>query len=339
MIRRILLLLLLLCVPHYARAQSFVLASQAGSFAGLPFAIAERQGWWREAGLAPATVSFAAPTPMLMAAAADAWDIGALTTLPAMVGAARYELDAVAVISDDAAATLLMAPAETAARIRGATMLVEGWQLLAPVRSAAGYAADSCLRWLGIAPSALRTLDILPEQVLTRFAAAQPALAALGSPQAAQLQAAGAAAVCSARDPGAALPAFIVVRRSFAREHPDVVRRVVAITLRALALIAARPPDLTAVMRRHYAGGGVALDDAGLRAELDARRFFPATAQRQLYARGAGPSALDRWIDDFARYLLRQGFSDVPASRLFLSGAFLPEADAGPALPPAARRR
>jgi ABC-type nitrate/sulfonate/bicarbonate transport system substrate-binding protein len=335
LIRRILLLLLLLGVPQLARAQ-LVLGSQAGTFAGLPFAIAERQGWWRAAGLAPASVSFAAPTPMLMAVAAGAWDIGAMTTLPAMVGAARFALDAIAVVSDDAAATILLAPADAAARIRGATMLVDGWRLLVPVSSAAGYAADSCLRWLGIAPQALRLVDTLPTAIPARFAAAQPALAALGPPQAWQLQAAGAAPVCSARDPGAALPAFLVVRRSFAQEHPDVVRRVVAIVVRALALIAARSPDTMATVRSHYAGGGVALDEAGLRADLDARMLFPAAAaQRRLFARDAGPSILDRQIDDFARYLLRQGFPDVPASRLFLTGAFLPDLDTPP---PRARR-
>src|SRR5262249_12844069 len=159
---------------------------------------------------------------------------------------------------------------EAAPRIRGATMLVEGWQLLVPVTSSAGYAAEACLRWLGIAPRVLRLADTMPADVLAHFASAQPALAALSSPQAWQLQDMGAAAVCSARDPGAALPAFLVVRRGFARDHPEVVRSVVAITLRALALIAARQPGLMALMRSHYAGGGVTLSDAGLRAELDA---------------------------------------------------------------------
>jgi NitT/TauT family transport system substrate-binding protein len=330
LIRRTLFLLLLTCLPQLARAQSFVLASQAGTFAGLPFALAEQQGWWRAAGLAPTRISFAAPTPQLMAVAADAWDIGAMTTLPAMAGAARYDLQAVAVISDDAAATLLLAPAEAAPRIRGATMLVDGWQLLAPMTSSAGYAADVCLRWLGIAPRVLRVADTMPADVLARFAAAQPALAALASPQAWQLQEAGAAPVCSARDPGAALPAFLVVRRSFAREHPEVVRRVVAITLRALAMIAARPPGLMALMRSHYAGGGIALSDASLRAELDARTLFDAAAQRRLFDRGSGRATVDRWIDDFAGYLLRQGFPDVPGSRQFLTGAFLPDDDASP---------
>ena len=333
-----LLLLLILLAPSLARAQSFVLGSQAGTFAGLPFAIAARQGWWHEAGLAPASVTFAAPTPQLMAVAADAWDIGAATTLPAIAGAARYDLQAVAVISDDAAATMLLAPRDAAPRIRGAMMLVDGWQLLAPMTSAAGYAADSCLHWLGIAPRVLRTVDLMPAEVVTRFPAAQPALAALGSPQVWQLQNAGAAPVCTARDPGTALPAFLVVRRGFAREHPDVVRRAVAVTLRALELIAARPPGLLATMRSHYAGAGVVLDDAGLRAELDARTLFDAAAQRRLFDRGAGRSTLDRWIDDFAAYLLRQGYPDVPGSRQFLTGAFLPDDTSAPAGPLSPRR-
>jgi ABC-type nitrate/sulfonate/bicarbonate transport system substrate-binding protein len=317
--------------------ESVVLAAQPGIFAGLPFAIAEQQGWWRAAGLAPTTISFAAPTPMLMAATANAWDIGATTTLPAIAGAARSNLDAVAVISDDAGATLLLAPRDAAARIRGAQMLVDGWQLLEPVTSSAGYAAESCLRWLGIAPQALRTLDLMPTEVLTRFAGAQPALAALGPPQAWQLQAAGAATVCSARDVGVGLPAFVVVRRDFARDHPDVVRRVVAVVMRALAFIAAHPPDLAATMRRYYAGAGVTLDDAGLRAELETRTLFDVAAQRRLYDRGAGRSTLDRWIDGFAGYLLRQGFPDVPGTRQFLTGAFLPAGEPAPPAPP--RRR
>jgi ABC-type nitrate/sulfonate/bicarbonate transport system substrate-binding protein len=329
---------LLLLAPQPVRAQSaaqgFVLASQPGTFAGLPFAIAEQQGWWHAAGLAPTRVSFAAPTPQLMALAADAWDIGVATTLPAIAGAARSDLQAVAVVSDDAGATLLLAPREAAPRIRGALMLVDGWQLLAPVRSAAGYAAESCLHWLGIAPHALRAVDLMPAEVQPRFAAAQPALAALGPPQAWQLQAEGAAGVCSARDAGAGLPAFVVVRRGFARDHPDVVRQVVAVTLRALALIAARPPELMATMRRYYAGAGVMLDEAGLRAELDTRTLFDAAAQRRLFDRSQGRSTLDRWIDAFAGYLLRQGFSDVPGNRQFLTDAFLPADDPTPLAPP-----
>jgi ABC-type nitrate/sulfonate/bicarbonate transport system substrate-binding protein len=331
-------LALLALAPQLARAQSsVVLAMQPGTFAGLPFALAEQQGWWRDAGLAPATISFAAPTPLLMAATAGAWDIGVVTTVPAIAGAARSELQAVAVVSDDAGATVLLAPRNAAPRIRGALMLVDGWQLLAPVTSAAGYTAESCLRWLGIAPQALRSVDLMPADVLARFAGAQPALAALNPPQTWQLQAAGAATVCSARDAGIGLPAFVVVRRDFARDHPDVVRRVVAVVLRALAYIAARPPDLPQTMRRFYAGAGVPLDDAGLRAELDTRTLFDAAAQRRLYDRSSGRSTLDRWIDGVAGYLLRQGFPDVPGGRQFLTGAFLPADDALPPAPP--RRR
>jgi ABC-type nitrate/sulfonate/bicarbonate transport system substrate-binding protein len=187
------------------------------------------------------------------------------------------------------------------------------------------------LHWLGIAPRVLRVVDVMPADVPARFAAAQPALAALGPPEAWQLQQAGAAVVCSAHDPGAALPAFVVVRHGFARDHPEVVRRALAVILRAMAVIAARPPDLLATMRRHYAAAGVALDDAGLRAELDRRTLFDAAAQRRLFDRAQGRSTLDRWIDEFVGYLLRQGFRDVPGGRQFLTGAFLPPEDA-PAL-------
>ncbi len=311
--------------PVRAQPVPVTIGYQPGTFGGLPFIVASRLGLWQEEGLSAVLVSFPAPTPLLMAAGVRGWDIGAASPGAALIGAGRFGLRAVAVSSEEGGATLLLAPRALAARIRDASVRVEGWRLLVTAGSAAGLVARSCLRWLGLPESAARVVDTMANDIPTRFAGAQPAFAALAAPQAWQLTAsAEAAPVCSGRDAGITLPGFLVARATFVRDQPETVRRVVAVYLRALSWIAARPDGLSALARDYYSGAGIALSDQALRDDLEARRIFDAAEQRMLFDRSTGPAVVDRWIDRLAMWLAFAGATDVPADRNFITGRFLP---------------
>ena len=308
------------------------IAYQPGTFGGLPLVVAGRLDLWRQAELAPVLVSFPAPTPFLMAAGVRGWDIGAASPGAAIIGAGRFGLQSVALTSEEGGATVLLAPPPLASRLRDASARIDGWKLLVTHGSAAGLVARSCLRWLGLGATAARPVELLPPAILERYPGEQAALAALTAPQSLQLMATGTAApVCSGRDAGVTLPGFLVVRPTFAREQPETVRRVVAVYLRALAWIAARPAELPALARRYYADAGIDLSDAAIADDLTARSIYDAAAQRRLFDRSAGAATVDRWVDGLATWLAFTGTVDVPASRNFITGAFLP--DDGPQPP------
>ncbi len=320
-----------------ARAEQVpvVIGYQPGTFGGLPFIVASRLGLWQAEGLSAVLVSFPAPTPFIMAAGVRGWDVGAAGPGAAVIGAGRFGLRAVALTSEEGGATFLLAPRAFARQVREASMRVDGWRLLVAAGSASALVARSCLRWLGLDDASVIAVDVMATDVGGRFAGAQPAFAALAAPQAWQLLASGEAMpVCSGGDAGIALPGFLVARPTFAREQPDTVRRVVAVYIRALAWIAARPDALIPLARDYYAGAGIVLPDQALRDDLDARRIYGAEEQRSLFDRSAGPSTIDRWVDRLAVWLAFAGAPDVPAGRDFLTGSFLPAGQvAAPQLP------
>src|SRR3954469_5935704 len=75
----------------------------------LPYYIATEKGWWAELGLKPAFSTFPAGVPQIAASAAKSWDVGGPGSVPAVLGAARYNLLTIGITNDESQGNALLA--------------------------------------------------------------------------------------------------------------------------------------------------------------------------------------------------------------------------------------
>src|SRR6185295_12864534 len=89
--------------------QEIKISYQPALYWSLPYFIASEKGWWQEVGLKPAYSTFPAGVPQIAASAAKSWDVGGTGSVPAVLGAARYNLLTIGLTNDESVGNALMA--------------------------------------------------------------------------------------------------------------------------------------------------------------------------------------------------------------------------------------
>src|SRR5262249_37514827 len=87
---------------------------QPGTYWSLPFEVATRRGFWAQEGLSPELVRFPSGAPQVDARAQGGWDVGAMGSAPAILGAARFGLLTIGVSNDESLANAVMVRGDAA---------------------------------------------------------------------------------------------------------------------------------------------------------------------------------------------------------------------------------
>ena len=82
---------------------------QPALYWSLPYYIASEKGWWAELGLKPTYSIFPAGVPQIAASAAKSWDVGGVGSVPAVLGAARYNILTIGITNDESVGNALLA--------------------------------------------------------------------------------------------------------------------------------------------------------------------------------------------------------------------------------------
>src|SRR5689334_6519810 len=85
--------------------QEIRVSYQPALYWSLPYYIATEKGWWQELGLRPAFSTFPAGVPRTAASASTCWDAGGAGSVPAILGAARSQLQALGSVAISAVRT------------------------------------------------------------------------------------------------------------------------------------------------------------------------------------------------------------------------------------------
>ena len=102
-------------VAGTAAAQEEIKVSyQPALYWSLPYYIATEKGWWQELGLKPAFSTFPAGVPQIAASASKSWDVGGAGSVPAILGAARYQLQTIGITNEESVGNALMATRDKA---------------------------------------------------------------------------------------------------------------------------------------------------------------------------------------------------------------------------------
>jgi NitT/TauT family transport system substrate-binding protein len=326
-----------------ALAQTVIKISyQPALYWSLPFYVASEKGWYAEMGLKPEFSTFPAGVPQIAASASKSWDVGGAGSVPAVLGAVRYNLLTIGITNDESYANALLATGKTAAGFVKNPASIKGQTIVLTANSTGDYAVQSCLAKWGLKKSDVTFKSMGQAEVISAMSSGNAELGGLWAPNTYTLEEkAGAKQICSGQDAGAAVPGALMVRADYAKSDPQNVAKFLAVYLRSWKWLNAHKTEAISMMKKFYAQGGVTISDAAMRKEFDTRPTFDLAQQLKIMHRpgGNGASEVDGWFANIGAFMKANGtFADAPMPSKFITDEFLQMVDRDPKLKAFANR-
>jgi ABC-type nitrate/sulfonate/bicarbonate transport system substrate-binding protein len=138
-------------VATAAQAQTEIKVSyQPALYWSLPFYVATEKGWWGELGLKATYSIFPAGVPQIAASASKSWDVGGTGSVPAVLGAARYNLLTIGLTNDESAGNALLATKDRVAGFMKNPQSIKGQTIVLTANSTGDYAVQKFLAKWGL---------------------------------------------------------------------------------------------------------------------------------------------------------------------------------------------
>lgn len=314
---------------------------QPALYWSLPFYVAAEKGWYAELGLKPEFSTFPAGVPQIAASASKSWDVGGTGSVPATLGAVRYNLLTIGITNDESYANALLATAKSADGFVKNPASIKGQTIVLTANSTGDYAVQSCLAKWGLKKSDVTIKSMGQAEVISAMSSGNAELGGLWAPNTYTMEEkTGAKQICSGQDAGAAVPGALIVRADYAKSEPQNVAKFLAVYLRAWKWMNAHKPESIAMMKKFYEQGGVTISEASMKAEFDTRPTFDLAQQLRLMQRPAGgASEVDGWFAKIADFMKVNGtFPEAPATGKFITDEYLRMVDHDPKLKAFANR-
>jgi ABC-type nitrate/sulfonate/bicarbonate transport system substrate-binding protein len=321
--------------------QEIKVSYQPALYWSLPYYIATEKGWWQELGLKPVFSTFPAGVPQIAASASKSWDVGGAGSVPAILGAARYQLQTIGITNDESVGNALMATRDKADGFVRNPASIKGQAIVLTANSTGDYAVQSCLRKWGLAKSDVSIKSMGQAEIISAMSSGNADLGGLWAPNIYTLEEkAGGKLICSGRDAGAIVPGALIVRAEFAKQEPQSVAKYLAIYLRAQQWALAHREAAIAMMKKFYDQGGVSISEASMNKEFDTRPVFDLAQQLKIMDRSGGSSEVDKWLTGIGEFMRANGtFPEAPATRSFVTDEYLRMVDRDPKLKAFANRK
>ena len=317
------------------------ISSQPALLGSVPFTLAEERGWWKEVGLKVTITNFPAGAPQI--AANKSWDVGYTGAVPAVLGAARFNLHTIA-FSDDQSATNALyvrgpnadAIIKTPASLKGGTVFLTG-------NSTVDLAARACMQKFGLAKGDVTVRSMGQAEIIAAMSSGSADVGGLWAPNTYTVEEkAGAKLLCSGKDAGVVIPGNMVVRGDWAKENPQLVARFLAVYLRAQRVMAADRKAAVAVMKRHYDAGGVNISEAAMNKEFEVRPMYDLASHLAMFGRGAQASKAETTMNTIAVFMKEVGSlradEALPDPKTYVTDEYLKLVDRDPVLKAFANR-
>ncbi|WP_439573583.1 ABC transporter substrate-binding protein [Phreatobacter sp.] len=321
-----------------ARAQApaaIGVSYQPSLYWALPFHYATVKGWWREVGLEPTFSTFPAGAPQIAAAAARSWDVGGTGSVPAVLGAVRFNILTIGITNDESKANAVMVRGDRFEAIRSNPASLRGQRLLLTTNSTVHFAARRCLEKMGVNPSDVQFVNLGQAQIITALTSNNGDIAGVWAPNTYTLEErANARYLCSGADANAIVPGALIVRADFARERPDDVAKFLAVFLRGWSWAKANPEEARRLALDFYKQGGLEVSARAMEQEFALRPTFGLDEQLRLMARNAGAaSTVDGWFNEIGKFVTEAGtIPSNPAPGSYVTDDFLKRVAANPQL-------
>src|SRR5687768_6194697 len=312
--------------------QEIKVSYQPALYWSLPYYIASEKGWWAELGLKPAFSTFPAGVPQIAASAAKSWDVGGVGSVPAVLGAARYNILTIGITNDESHGNALLATKAKADAFVKNPASIKGQTIVLTANSTGDYAVQSCLSKWGLKKTDVSIKSMGQAEIISAMSSGNADLGGLWAPNIYTLEEkAGARLICSGRDAGAIVPGAIIVRAEYAKEQPQNVARYLAVYLRAQKWSLAHRKEALAMMTKFYEQGGVTISEAAMNKEFDSRPVFDLAGQLKIMSRAGGASDVDKWLTGIGEFMKANGtFPEAPATKNFVTDEYLRMVDRDP---------
>jgi len=299
---------------------------QPTNYWALPYFLASKKNWWADVGLDVSYSKFPAGMPQIASSAAGSWDVGATGSVPALVGAVRYHLLTIGITNDESATNVLMATKSAAARFeKNPSKTLKGQHILVTVNSTGEYAAAACLHKYGLSENDVTMVNLGQAGIITALSSGTADFGALWAPNSYTLEdKIGAKVICSGKDGNAIVPGALVVREGFAKLHPELVAKYLAVYLHAIKWEKAHPAEAVKYLQEADNAAGVPISERFAKVEYE-RPIFDLSQQFEIMARHEGkPSQADIWFDKIAAFMKSKGtIQEVPAASSYLTDKYL----------------
>ncbi|HTS20417.1 MAG TPA: ABC transporter substrate-binding protein [Casimicrobiaceae bacterium] len=313
---------------------------QPALYWSLPFYVAEQKGWWQELGLKPTFSTFPAGVPQIAASASKSWDVGGTGSVPAELGAVRYNLLTIGLTNDESAGNALLATAAKADAFMKNPQSIKGQTIVLTANSTGDYAVQSCLAQWGLKKSDVTIKSMGQAEIISAMSSNNADLGGLWAPNIYTMEEkAGAKVICSGKDTGTKVPGALVVRADYAKEQPQNVARFLAVYLRSWKWMNAHQGEAIAMMKKFYDIGGVSISEASMKKEFDTRPTYDLAGQLRIMDRSKGPSDVDKWMTQIGEFMKGTGaISEVPQASSYVTDEYMKMVDRDPKLKAFANR-
>ena len=300
-----------------------------------------RRAGTRELGLKPVFSTFPAGVPQIAASASKSWDVGGTGSVPATLGAVRYNLLTIGITNDESYGNALLATAKTADGFMKNPASIKGQTIVLTANSTGDYAVQSCLAKWGLKKSDVTMKSMGQAEIISAMSSGNADLGGLWAPNTYTMEEkAGAKQICSGQDAGAAVPGALIVRADYAKEQPQNVAKFLAVYLRAWKWMNAHQPegdrDDEEVLRAGRRDDQRGVDEEGVHDAPDVRPRRPAEDHE---AAAGGASEVDGWFTKIGAFMQANGtFPEAPAASKFVTDEYMRMVDADPKLKAFANR-
>jgi ABC-type nitrate/sulfonate/bicarbonate transport system substrate-binding protein len=313
---------------------------QPALYWALPFYIATEKNWWGELGLKPAFRTFPAGVPQIAASASKSWDVGGTGSVPAVLGAVRFNLLTIGITNDESQGNALLVRGDKAAQYMANPASMKGQTILLTANSTGDFAVQSCLAKYGLTKADVTLKNMGQAEIISAMSSNNAELVGVWAPNIYTLEEkAGAKMLCSGKDGGAIVPGALIARADYAKEKPQNVAKFLAVFLRAQKWANANRKEAIAMMQKFYEQGGVTISEAAMNKEFDTRPTFDLAAQLAAMNRAAGASATDGWFTKIGDFMKAAGsIPDVPAAKSYITDDYMKMVESDPKLKAFANR-
>jgi ABC-type nitrate/sulfonate/bicarbonate transport system substrate-binding protein len=321
--------------PPVARAQAPIGVSyQPSLYWALPFHYATVKGWWKDVGLTPNFSTFPAGAPQIAASAAKSWDVGGTGSVPAVLGAVRFNILTIGITNDESKANAMMVRGDKFDAIKADPKLLKGQRLLLTTNSTVDYASRKCLGKFGLGQNDMQFVNLGQAQIITAVTSNNGDVAGVWAPNTYTLEdRASAKYLCSGADAGAVVPGALIVRGEFAKERPEDVAKFLAVFLRGWSWAKANPAEARTLALDFYKQGGLEVTARAMDQEFELRPTFSLEQQLKLMDRGASASTVDGWFVEIGKFMTEVGTIPTnPDVKSFVTDDFLKRVAADPKL-------
>lgn len=303
---------------------------------GLEWYIAAKKGWWKEIGLNSTMNTFASGAPEIAAGASGSWDMGGAGDIPAVLGAARYGLLTIGIADEEAAIITIMALKDKADGYVKNPSLLKGKTIPVTSNSTGQWGAAACLeKKFGLKDNEYQFVNLSPPEINAAVSSGRYDVSEVWAPNTYILESTlDAKIICTGEELKLPITSNLFVIPEYAKAHPQVVAKFLAVYLRAVAWERSHPQETITLLGEFFQSTGVNIPEKYLARELHDRPAFTLAEQLEIFRKEDGKrSKAEDWSDQVANFMVSVGtIKKAPPAESYVTGDYLQMIEKDPKL-------